>query len=518
MTHSFFAVMGGFAVDTGDGGESAYVAGSPRLHVTANGIAMLAELGTLPAVSVDLIRDKSKANRVAKLIVLMQAGWLVVECVARAASRLPLTLLELNTVAHVACTLVAYVLWWNKPLDVDQPVVLACGKGKRPLLAAMCMFSRQNLPGRREPIPPEIHDILHFVSLNEAAATASGEMSLPVTDLAGPLRIVRFRHRRGRMGVVSPSRDSQTINAAIDDRGAFHVATDGKDDERESPKTAITLHSGEVLLPFGFTPNIASASASSEPSRHMRSLSHVASLPDWEAATAGDQGYQHAPWPTVRMYVDLTTVTRWRLACQSLREHEAAWSRYRAVVSQASLCGGERHVVYKYRPELPGQLDFVAAAVPDWPGRHLIPSRHDRAGAAFFSLCVLLYGGVHATAWNDYFPSELERRLWHISAVYVAASGLLWLALKTTRIVLGWIRESYSKKQSDSPRSRPWLSYFVTPLGSVVVMVPIYVIAAASCVYVAARVYLVVEAFISLRDVPPGVYLTPEWTRYLVHL
>ncbi|KAK1749721.1 hypothetical protein QBC47DRAFT_311459, partial [Echria macrotheca] len=503
MTHSFFAVMGGFAVDTRNGGEREYMDGSPRLHLTANGIALLAELGALPAVSAELIRDKSKANRVTKLLVVIQTVWLVVECVARAASRLPLTLLELNTIAHVACAFVAYVLWWNKPLDVEQPVVLACGKGRRPLVAAMCMFSRRNPPDGHDTLRPEIHDILHFVPHQ------AGEK---VMDLAGTLRIARYRNTPGRF-VTTPSSlpGPEPMTVVIDDDiGAFRVATERGDDTQGPPKTAITLYSGDVLLPLGFAPNIASTI--SEDLRQTRYPSHSTSLPRWEADATYDLDHQATLRPAVRMHVDMTTVTRWTLACESLREHEAAWSNYRTVVSQAAVCDDEWYAVYKYRTELPGQADFVAATVPNWPGRHLMPSRH----GAFFALCVLLYGGVHATAWNEYFPSEIEACLWHVSSIYVAASGLLWLALKATQIGLAWFRESYlSKKQRASPLS--WLNYFVTPLGTVLVLIPMYVIAATSCLYVCARIYLVVEAFISLRDVSPDVYLTPEWTRYLVH-
>ena len=38
LTHSFFAQMGGFAVDTNDPGEDPYAPGSPRLFFTANGV------------------------------------------------------------------------------------------------------------------------------------------------------------------------------------------------------------------------------------------------------------------------------------------------------------------------------------------------------------------------------------------------------------------------------------------------------------------------------------------------
>ncbi|KAK0616740.1 hypothetical protein B0T14DRAFT_568320 [Immersiella caudata] len=485
MTHSFFAVMGGFAVDTDDEGENAYMEGSPRLHLTASGIAVLAELGTLPSISVDLIRDKSKANGVAKVLVLLQAGWLAVECAARAANHLPLTLLELNTVAHVACALVTYVLWWNKPLDVEHPMVLDWGRGMRPLVAAMCMFSRRSLSGRhrRDTAPSEMSDILHFVPRGEEEE-----------NLSASLRIVSCRHRRGP--VASSSSSTRADN---EDVGSFTIL-DGWDADIESPKAAVTLRGGDILFPFGFAPN-PTAALSAVGSRYAR------------------------PRPSLGMYVDLTTVTRWELACQSLRAHHAVWSRYRAVVSPAflqvhGLCGDEQYVVYMYRPAQSKQrdCDFVGSAVPNWPGRQLISGCHDRAGTAFFALCVLLYGGVHAVAWNDYFPSETERHLWRLSTVYVASSGLLWLALKVVQVALLWIRGPDSKNQNRGNGLQHCLRYFVAPLSAIIVMIPIYLMAMASCIYVAARVYLVLEAFVSLRDVPQAVYLTPQWTQYLIHV
>jgi hypothetical protein len=36
--------------------------------------------------------------------------------------------------------------------------------------------------------------------------------------------------------------------------------------------------------------------------------------------------------------------------------------------------------------------------------------------------------------------------------------------------------------------------------------------------YIPARIFLVVEAFISLRDMPVEVYQTPNWTQLIPHL
>ena len=42
----------------------------------------------------------------------------------RFAYRLPVTALELNSLAHAICALLIYALWWGKPLDISEPTML----------------------------------------------------------------------------------------------------------------------------------------------------------------------------------------------------------------------------------------------------------------------------------------------------------------------------------------------------------------------------------------------------------
>lgn len=112
MTHSFFACAGGFAVELHDSinastvsgrrDENAAEAAKPaRLTLTARGVLFLAQQGIIPSVYKEEIEDKSKANDLAKATVLVQATWMLIQVIGRLAARLPVTLLEVNTVAHV---------------------------------------------------------------------------------------------------------------------------------------------------------------------------------------------------------------------------------------------------------------------------------------------------------------------------------------------------------------------------------------------------------------------------------
>ena len=68
------------------------------------------------------INDKGKSDWLAKSLVLLQTSWFVMQCIARAIEHLPVTHLEIVTLAYAAINFVIYIFWWNKPLNVSQPV------------------------------------------------------------------------------------------------------------------------------------------------------------------------------------------------------------------------------------------------------------------------------------------------------------------------------------------------------------------------------------------------------------
>lgn len=72
----------------------------------------------LPFVDERDIQDRNKTSGFAKFFSLVQGGWLVAQCIGRGVQHLPVSQLEIATVAFVACTFLASGFWWNKPLDV----------------------------------------------------------------------------------------------------------------------------------------------------------------------------------------------------------------------------------------------------------------------------------------------------------------------------------------------------------------------------------------------------------------
>ncbi|MCJ1453208.1 hypothetical protein MMC28_003554 [Mycoblastus sanguinarius] len=114
---AFFVISGGVAVDT------SHFWNKPLLTYTPEGIVLLAEIGLLPRLSKADVEARSKADIIAKLLVCTQTIWFLIQCFARIATRLPLTLLEVHTMTHIACALVMYTAWFKKVYTASRPML-----------------------------------------------------------------------------------------------------------------------------------------------------------------------------------------------------------------------------------------------------------------------------------------------------------------------------------------------------------------------------------------------------------
>jgi hypothetical protein len=104
--------MGGFAIFEGD--EVHHV-------VTAEELDDLLKNDEIRITEKE-IRHKGRGDALSKGLVLIQATWFILQCIARKVAHLPITELELVTLAFAALNFVMYALWWYKPLNVECPV------------------------------------------------------------------------------------------------------------------------------------------------------------------------------------------------------------------------------------------------------------------------------------------------------------------------------------------------------------------------------------------------------------
>ncbi|KIP03894.1 hypothetical protein PHLGIDRAFT_59051, partial [Phlebiopsis gigantea 11061_1 CR5-6] len=121
IVHAFYAVMGGFIVDTKE--PISVFGNETRFVLTANGISHIIKLypHLIPDISEISLQDRSKADSISKALLVMQVLYFCMSCILRRVESLNLTLLEITTLAHALCALLTYAVWWKKPLNVWEP-------------------------------------------------------------------------------------------------------------------------------------------------------------------------------------------------------------------------------------------------------------------------------------------------------------------------------------------------------------------------------------------------------------
>ncbi|KAJ7831569.1 hypothetical protein B0H13DRAFT_2431488 [Mycena leptocephala] len=113
-THGFFC-MGGFVSSTGYPVVTKKQLADPDL-----GAEFLAGIKNIDAED---IMDKSKGDALSKGLAMVQGLWFITQCIARVHQHLAVTELEVATLAFAVVNVFIWLLWWNKPLDVQRQIV-----------------------------------------------------------------------------------------------------------------------------------------------------------------------------------------------------------------------------------------------------------------------------------------------------------------------------------------------------------------------------------------------------------
>lgn len=142
--------------------------------------------------------------------------------------------------------------------------------------------------------------------------------------------------------------------------------------------------------------------------------------------------------------------------------------------------------------------------VGNWPSSDLLRDVDGLVVGMVLWLANFVYGGIHMAAWNDHFPTEAEKWLWRGSSSYIAFCGGLWVVLNFAVSRIPKLNEFW-EHWMDGKRS----------LAQSIALGIVVFICGLSLVF--ARVFIVVEAFIGIREMPTSVYATVEWTDILPH-
>jgi len=142
----------------------------------------------------------------------------------------------------------------------------------------------------------------------------------------------------------------------------------------------------------------------------------------------------------------------------------------------------------------------------NWPTIDLRPGDFDWKLLVALNASSVLYGGLHALAWNADFINRAQQHMWRLASSFVICFVPLSTCVLLVEDLLNVGGEYKFKVMTRVNkfmyRYQLWQIFLALGLGA----------------YMWARVYLVVESFISLGHSPAGVYDLPVWSSYVPHI
>ena len=115
-------------------------------------------------------------------------------------------------------------------------------------------------------------------------------------------------------------------------------------------------------------------------------------------------------------------------------------------------------------------------------------------------VCVsIVFGAIHFIAWSFHFATLAERWAWRISAILVSGLPIAIIAFSSLTTI-------FDKKEHKTTGMRLCEDILTCVLMSM------------ACLYIVARVALLVLPFVELRALVPGAYVELDWVSFLPHI
>ncbi|KAF5378958.1 hypothetical protein D9757_008750 [Collybiopsis confluens] len=394
VTHGMFLVMGGFVLN--DRSEE-------RLEILrVDTLETLLSEGEvdLPHIAEPEIMDRSKGDALAKTLVLIQTTWFIAQVISRVVLHLPITELELTTVAFALLNFLTYALWWKKPLDVRYPIVVSWRNSSRhtSALELTPAHSYTNiLPGANSPEETE----------DDAAHRPNSTTS------------------RVGFGQTRLSLEGLPLQESFDDSTITEVdITDAKKRSYDQGSFKFVRLNGSASLNL--------SSAHKPPLRSSVTISWLGTV-----SRSLSRSLSALYTTAKRLFTMIPSLVR------------SLGAAYKKVCSgflspMSLLSRKDETQVDKVPIFYPGGLGnlYELAGIRDnhwartaWLGRMIAP-------AVLEMFIGTLFGSVHCAAWEFTFPSKLEQTLWRIMSLCITVIPMIIAIVIITTTTLFSLRSN----------------------------------------------------------------------------
>ena len=187
-----------------------------------------------------------------------------------------------------------------------------------------------------------------------------------------------------------------------------------------------------------------------------------------------------------------TTAQRWSLAASAIAIHPAI----RKWQTKQTHHGGE---CIHFKSE-----ELLVRRVRNWPGEDLLRNVNGLVVGMTLWLASFAYGAIHAAVWHSHFPTLAEKWLWRSSSAYISWAGGLWIVLNG--VAQMWQPLNAYWEGWMEGKCHWWDNVLIGATATV-----------CGVSFLLARGFLVVEAFLSIRQLPAAAYETPNWTQVFPH-
>lgn len=510
------------------------------------------EPSVIPRLTVNAIMDKSTAGAFVKIITLFQALWFILQCLARMAAGLPLSLLELMTFAHCIVGLVIGWLWLHKPLNISQADPLdipEAAEAPHWLMAMLYTLSsfdgeeadedrykrmgssvEEKEPGCKEEAGGDScdqtlveEDSGHQVFLEPVGQHSPIHFGGLDLDASSPARPSTGRSVTGKSGRAGPSTASRPGTEA---------------GHSSSPKPEAGTSLDASLSSQNSLLEQSSTGATADANLQIRCRMKIA-----------QKGWEH--------YVLNPSTSR--------DTTTAAPDQDRARTTQRRLKRAFRNTLVDRVPNFPRRRhssphDHDPDHDPDHPPRtgrggsssssssSALHRQHTLRTHLGTTLTGFLYGGLHLLAWNASFNTGAESVLWRVAALSLAASGLLVPVTHAqgvvSRVVRPWVgvpgNGEGDEEDEEAEEGAAYLAEMARTMGhwrggwrrrcwrvyrwcflrmmEVSRVVKVLLIVGVAVVYFGLRLFIFVECLVNLAHLQPSAYDVVRWSQYFPHI